>query len=473
MLPRLGETKERVLRQWYNLINTDETFLEFKTRLLSGRLNKYYVVDLRALLSEISTAYKPLGAEVHLVRSKSEVISQIEFFRDPTPEGLPGVITIHSVGIEQKQEEDEAWDDSEQESEEKPTPPLAPLIPPPSKVSRADKWDITSITERLSADPQLSGHQQPHSPTIRWLEKEGIAVLRHHGVKNTTYKNSLKVILSNDEYLKVANRKRTTAVHLICLTQDLRPAQWPETISLCVEAKVDARYLTVPHGSWRERDESKEWYRTTCPVDISPYISPFTKSAIIRIEADVIPQGIIIAACLVKHVGVSSIIEEAKKKLLTCSPAALPPAPVTSTDVTFDKAVVSLLDPVTLRRISIPARTPSCTHHTRFDLDTFINFCCSSRLWACPECDEPASLSRIEYDPVFNTILQAPCVRDDDSVTHIILHADGSWEPKLELKIPKETRKRSHSDIVLLSDEEVCTCTCIHPIRRTYPALDA
>eukprot|EP01059_Diplonema_ambulator_P002498 TRINITY_DN12114_c0_g1_i3.p1 TRINITY_DN12114_c0_g1~~TRINITY_DN12114_c0_g1_i3.p1 ORF type:complete len:367 (+),score=73.84 TRINITY_DN12114_c0_g1_i3:441-1541(+) len=312
--------------------------------------------------------------------------------------------------------------------------------------------DLENILARLTVDPQLAGHQQPHSPTLRWFGREGIAVLRP--IKDSVrIRRNVKVILSNEEHKRVSNtRKKTTSVHLVCLNEKLLPAQWPETMII----RIESRQIQIPHGSWRERDESRSWYRTTCPIDISGYVSPFTKTVYATMEAQDLKQGVIIAACLVENIGVPEVIEATKKRLLNqvAVHTSTPPANQQS-DVTFDKAVVSVLDPVTLHRVSIPARTPSCTHHNRFDLETFINFCSSSRVWACPECDEPAPLTALEYDPTFDAILQHPSVKNDSSVSQIVLHADGRWEAKQDVKLPRTAaRKRPLPDIVLLEDEE-------------------
>ena len=54
---------------------------------------------------------------------------------------------------------------------------------------------------------------------------------------------------------------------------------------------------------------------------------------------------------------------------------------------------VSLLCPLGMRRVQIPAKSLICTHARCFDLETYLEVCHTSHVWECPICLTPCNFS--------------------------------------------------------------------------------
>ncbi len=89
-----------------------------------------------------------------------------------------------------------------------------------------------------------------------------------------------------------------------------------------------------------------------------------------------------------------------------------------------DKEVMSLKDPISLKKIKEATKGTNCGHKQCFDLKTYLNFCQISKLWNCPFCDKRAHYSELFIVDSMNKILHET-VEDADK---IVLNPDGTYE---------------------------------------------
>eukprot|EP01061_Rhynchopus_euleeides_P015253 TRINITY_DN26097_c0_g1_i1.p1 TRINITY_DN26097_c0_g1~~TRINITY_DN26097_c0_g1_i1.p1 ORF type:complete len:606 (+),score=116.03 TRINITY_DN26097_c0_g1_i1:112-1929(+) len=342
-------------------------------------------------------------------------------------------------------------------------------------------WTSQSLHEYLERNRQLHGHQQPQYPTIRWLGADAITVARatKGSIKTRT---QLKFTLTHAEHGKVTNtRKRQYGLHLVCLMRSsLYPAQWPEGLVV----KVDQQQASVPHTAWRSKDESRDWCRVVSPVDLTNLMNPLNRTMYFTVEYTKVHQSVVLATCLVEAKGITALCDETRARILASheseapanpetpahvlptdpsdtppvfpSVAVQPPSPLQGEkphalsqashgdEVLVDRTTVPVYDPVTMARIEFPVKGERCAHPGAFDLQTYIHFCCSSRLWCCPECEQPAGVHNLRYDPYFASILASDEVQGNKDVSHVVLRANGQWEVKhADAGTADRSRKRS------------------------------
>ena len=276
----------------------------------------------------------------------------------------------------------------------------------------------------------------------------------------TKVRANLRLTLKAHEHKSVSNRKRLHSLQLVCLDKDLRPAQWPETMQ--IKAGPNKVNLEVPHSAWRCKDDSREWFRVCSPIDLSSNVSMMTFNLPVVVEASKVTNSVIIAACIVQNIGMTTLCEEVKDNIKS-RPTLNPQNENLSPEVVVDKATASLLDPVTLKRIKYPVRSVSCSHLSAFDLETYIHFCSSSRIWVCPECEAPSPVSDLVHDPFIESILKE--LQDREDITQVIVSRDQSWtvkEPDVQTSSSQTrsngSRKRSSATAtataVLIDEEE-------------------
>ncbi|XP_077999794.1 zinc finger MIZ domain-containing protein 1-like isoform X2 [Glandiceps talaboti] len=87
---------------------------------------------------------------------------------------------------------------------------------------------------------------------------------------------------------------------------------------------------------------------------------------------------------------------------------------------------VSLKDPITFRRITLPARGHDCKHIQCFDLESYLQLNCERGSWRCPVCNKTALLEGLEVDQFMWGILTAVSSADFEEVT---IDASAAWKP--------------------------------------------
>ncbi|XP_067285189.1 zinc finger MIZ domain-containing protein 1-like [Pseudorasbora parva] len=99
---------------------------------------------------------------------------------------------------------------------------------------------------------------------------------------------------------------------------------------------------------------------------------------------------------------------------------------------------VSLICPITFRRIQLPARGHDCKHVQCFDLESYLELNCERGTWRCPVCNKSAVLEGLEVDQYTWGILNALQNSEFEEVT---IDPSCGWRPvriKSELHIKED-----------------------------------
>jgi len=129
-------------------------------------------------------------------------------------------------------------------------------------------------------------------------------------------------------------------------------------------------------------------------------------------------------------------------------------------DIMTSQMSVSIKCPLSLKRLSIPARGKTCTHLGCFDLETFLNFQRDAKnaSWKCIVCNGgPLELDTIVIDGWMTDLLQD--IEKTDNVDHVEVFEDGTYKVILEGKNgladsdddslpPKKRKIRQHLPVV-------------------------
>ena len=75
-------------------------------------------------------------------------------------------------------------------------------------------------------------------------------------------------------------------------------------------------------------------------------------------------------------------------------------------DLCIQSNSLSLRDPVSQTRISVPARATTCRHSQCFDLSTFFVMNQEKQSWKCPVCNNRIKWDQVFIDGFFKDILE-------------------------------------------------------------------
>lgn len=120
-------------------------------------------------------------------------------------------------------------------------------------------------------------------------------------------------------------------------------------------------------------------------------------------------------------------------------------------DIEVGSSVMSLKDPISTLRISVPCRSTVCTHNQCFDAESFLQLQEQAPTWTCPICNKTISYEALAVDEYVEEILSK--VRNADQVT---IQPNGGWSTD---KDPSPLRKNGYSahgdsddDLIEISD---------------------
>lgn len=97
-------------------------------------------------------------------------------------------------------------------------------------------------------------------------------------------------------------------------------------------------------------------------------------------------------------------------------------------DIAATSSKMSLKDPVSTMRISIPIRATVCTHNQCFDGDMFLQLQEQAPTWSCPICSKTVSFESLCVDKYFEEILN----NTGKSVEQVTIEPDGQWSVEKE-----------------------------------------
>lgn len=87
--------------------------------------------------------------------------------------------------------------------------------------------------------------------------------------------------------------------------------------------------------------------------------------------------------------------------------------------------VVSLLDPISRKRIKVPTKGRTCSHKQCFDRETYLKDNKLSAGWLCPVCKSPCKELDLKDSSLFKKIL----AETDKSITKVEIAKDNTWRP--------------------------------------------
>ncbi|KAF2715174.1 zf-MIZ-domain-containing protein [Pleomassaria siparia CBS 279.74] len=126
-------------------------------------------------------------------------------------------------------------------------------------------------------------------------------------------------------------------------------------------------------------------------------------------------------------------------------------------DIVVGSSIMSLKDPVSTLRISIPVRSTLCTHNQCFDAESFLQLQEQAPTWQCPICNKTISFDGLAVDEYFKEILDS-VPKGTDQVT---VEPDGQWSNEKEESTPRNSgygyggSPDSEEELVEISDYRV------------------
>ncbi|XP_022643149.1 E4 SUMO-protein ligase PIAL2 isoform X2 [Vigna radiata var. radiata] len=100
----------------------------------------------------------------------------------------------------------------------------------------------------------------------------------------------------------------------------------------------------------------------------------------------------------------------------------------TDSDIVEGASQISLNCPISFTRIKTPVKGRSCKHFQCFDFNNFLSINSKRPSWRCPHCNQYVCYADIRLDRNMVEILK----NVGESITEVIVLADGSWKAVLE-----------------------------------------
>ncbi|KAF7189961.1 E3 SUMO-protein ligase pli1, partial [Pseudocercospora fuligena] len=106
-------------------------------------------------------------------------------------------------------------------------------------------------------------------------------------------------------------------------------------------------------------------------------------------------------------------------------------------DIAATSVRMSLKDPISTMRITLPVRSTSCSHNQCFDGSMFMALQEQAPQWSCPVCSKPVTFQSLCIDKYFEEILQ----QTPTSVEKVDIEPDGQWHMLKE----EDSQPKGHS----------------------------
>jgi hypothetical protein len=253
-------------------------------------------------------------------------------------------------------------------------------------------------------------------------------------------------------------------------TVRLRCIKWPRSKELpedYVWSSTDTYW--IPHSYFTFNDVSlqqrkKIHYGKDLPIDLTGLITegenvlnisvmaPSTDTSfldyLVAIEfLGVISHDTVKRHCLEKYrIPHYQVIADIRKKLFGSSD---------DDDIAIVESnlTINLRDPFSAAKMcDIPVRGRACRHNDCFDLETFLTSrprkgdVSVSDAWKCPICNEDARPHRLIMDGFLEEVKRDLDAQGLSNTRAIIVHQDGTWKPKVEVRDPNGVSDRGASD---------------------------
>ncbi|KAF1981803.1 hypothetical protein K402DRAFT_220163 [Aulographum hederae CBS 113979] len=157
----------------------------------------------------------------------------------------------------------------------------------------------------------------------------------------------------------------------------------------------------------------------------SPYFFGFLLTSIENESLTFNQQKFHVVAMLVRKHTVDELIERVKKHQVIGKQRVLSEmiAKANDPDVVAMSTVMSLKDPISTLRISIPCRSTVCSHNQCFDAESFLQLQEQAPTWTCPICNKGVTFDNLCVDQYVEEILAAT----PRSIDQVTIEPDGKW----------------------------------------------
>ncbi|KAK5109504.1 hypothetical protein LTR62_006956 [Meristemomyces frigidus] len=271
----------------------------------------------------------------------------------------------------------------------------APIRPPPSKYFKQSPFyeiedtvlSLTDIPEMPQNRNTVRAHLQLNDQQAQRLNSDSVRLFIYCGLASTTYPfhpvdiafpNQIEVKVNDDDvksnYKGLKNKPGSTKPADI--TQKVRTkANYPNQISITY-ALTTKRYAFC--------------------VYLVRYVSAETLTERIKTQ-NVIPRD--------------QVVKEMRKANA-------------DSDIVATSTRMSLRDPISTVRITLPVRSTVCSHTQCFDGAMFMQLVEQAPQWNCPVCNKTLSFASLCVDKYFEDILK----RTPTSIEKVDVEPDGEWK---------------------------------------------
>jgi hypothetical protein len=191
------------------------------------------------------------------------------------------------------------------------------------------------------------------------------------------------------------------------------PAQhsWP----LGAYISINQQYVELEKFKKDARKMTQEM-----PLDMNPWLNPGCNNVTIQATGMLKYQVVV---QLMRPNSVTDLVERTRTLSTIPTEAGKQHVIKSLRSNVVEKKNVTLLDPVLLTRIRIPARPSHCLHIECFDLAHFLRLNERSRTWRCPVCGSEAPYEKLIVDGWMNSILTTLGPEESE----IMVYTDVTW----------------------------------------------
>ncbi|KNE69111.1 hypothetical protein AMAG_19961 [Allomyces macrogynus ATCC 38327] len=162
-------------------------------------------------------------------------------------------------------------------------------------------------------------------------------------------------------------------------------------------ARIETRsieYVAIPSGQRRVNPRFKDFLDLSPdqahPMDVTDVLDPNAPNQILRVQALPTPGWpFVVAVAVVRKLSVDEVLAGLAKTRVSVADRVVElrkEATDPSHDLLLSSVTVPLRDPLTMTRITIPARCKVAPHHDCFDAATFLSVNQEVPTWSCPAC---------------------------------------------------------------------------------------
>ena len=184
---------------------------------------------------------------------------------------------------------------------------------------------------------------------------------------------------------------------------------------------------------------------STKPADITSFVRKFGgQQNTISITYALTTKRFAFGVYLVRYVNADRLIEKIKngavipkQKVLDVMSAANADPDIEATSVRM-----SLKDPISTMRISLPVRSSHCTHNQCFDGAMFLQLQEQAPQWSCPVCTKSVPFESLCVDKYFEDIL----ARTGKNIEKVDVEPNGQWTVIREEDLQQPNGRASYDD---------------------------